>query len=163
MNIRIFGLLFIFVSAVSAAFSASPSGLVPDIYEIMQSGDSVKINAALAELEKSVAKEKDAYKGTLLMQKSGMLKSGMEKLSLFKQGRKLLETSIKQDSSNVEYRFLRLMIQEKAPDFLNYHSKKEEDAGIIRKYYSTLPANIREAINQYSKKSHILKPEDFQK
>lgn len=129
----------------------------------MQSGDSAKINATLAELEISTVKEKDAYKGTLLMQKSGMLKSGMEKLSVFKQGRKLLEGSIKLDSANVEYRFLRLMIQEKAPDFLNYHSKKEADAKMITESFAKLPVPLREAIKKYSKNSHVLKPEDFQK
>jgi len=160
MKIRIFCVLFFFFAITRTAFSA---GFIPGIYEVMQSGDSAKINAALAELEQSAAKEKDAYKGTLLMQKSGMLKSGMEKLSVFKQGRKLLETSIKQDSTNAEYRFLRLMIQEQAPDFLNYHSKKEADAKMIRETYATLPEPLREAIKKYSKNSRILKPEDFQK
>ena len=97
------------------------------------------------------------------MQKSGMLKSGMEKLSVFKQGRKLLEACIKQDSTNAEYRFLRLMIQEQAPDFLNYHSKKDADVKVIKASYATLPLPLREAIKNYSKNSHILKPEDFQK
>ena len=160
MKIRIFCVLFAFFAVSGSAFSA---GLMPGIYEVMQSGDSAKINATLAALEKSTAKERDAYKGTLLMQKSGMLKSGMDKLSVFKQGRKLLEGSIKLDSANVEYRFLRLMIQEKAPDFLNYHSKKELDAKMIRESFATLPLQLKEAIKNYSKNSRILKPEDFQK
>ena len=145
------------------AFSSGLSGFSPDIYEVMQTEDSAKINAALAAVEKSSAKEKDAYKGTLLMKKSGMMKSGMEKLSVFKQGRKLLEASIKQDSTNAEYRFLRLMIQENVPDFLNYHSKKDVDARLIRASYPNLPLPLREAIKKYSKNSHVLKPEDFQK
>jgi hypothetical protein len=136
---------------------------VPEIYEVIESGDSSQINSALTYLEKSSLKENDAYRGALLMKKSGMMKSGMDKLNVFKQGRKLLEACIKLDSSNAEYRFLRLMIQEQAPDFLNYHSKKEEDAKMIMASYIHLPVNAREAIKKYSKKSHILKPEDFQK
>jgi len=163
MKNRFFFLLVFFLVVENSAFSASLPGLTANIYDVMQSGDSAKINSALAELEKSTVKEKDAYKGTLLMQKSGMLKSGMDKLSVFKQGRKLLEGSIKLDSSNVEYRFLRLMIQEQAPDFLNYHSKKEEDAKMIRQSFATLPLPLKEAIKKYSKNSHVLKPEEFQK
>ena len=163
MKKGIFFLIISFITLALSAFSADISGLSPDIYEVMQSGDSIKINVALAALEKSTVKEKDAYKGTLLMKKSGMLKSGMEKLSVFKQGRKLLEATIKLDSANAEYRFLRLMIQENVPDFLNYHSKKEVDAKLIKESYPNLPLYVREAIKKYSKNSHVLKPEDFQK
>jgi len=151
---------WIFVSLTVFTF-ALPS--VPDIYEVIQSQDTVKINAALASIEKSTSKEKEAYTGTLLMKKSGMIRSGMDKLSMFKKGRKLLEASIKLDSANAEYRFLRLIIQENAPDFMNYHSKKEVDSKMIKEQYTTLPLPLREAIKKYSHNSHVLKPEDFQK
>jgi len=159
MNIKVFCLFIIGIAVANPTFSKG----LPGIYDAMQSEDTAKINAVLSGLEKSTAKEKDAYKGALLMKKSGLLKAGMEKLSVFKQGRKLLEASIKLDSANAEYRFLRLMIQENVPDFLNYHSKKEVDAKMIRESYSHLPAQLQEAIKKYSKNSHILKPEEFQK
>ena len=114
-------------------------------------------------LEKTSLKGKDAYTGALTMRKSGLTKSGLEKLSYFKKGRRMLEASIKQDSLNAEYRFLRLMIQEHVPDFLNYHSKKKEDAIMIRESYTKLPSELQAIIKNYSKNSHILKPEDFQK
>jgi hypothetical protein len=163
MNTRIFCLLLIFIAVYSRAYPTGREGGGHNIYEVMQSGDTAKINAALAEIEISSVREKNAYKGTLLMKKSGLIKSGMEKLSVFKQGRKLLEASINQDSSNAEYRFLRLMIQENAPDFLNYHSKKEVDAKMIIDSFAGLPLQLKDAIKKYSNHSHILKPEDFQK
>jgi len=159
MNLKVFCLLIIGFAVTRPAFSV----VLPGIYDAMQSDDTAKINGVLSGLENSTAKEKSAYKGTLLMKKSGLLKSGMEKLSMFKEGRKLLEASIKQDSLNAEYRFLRLMIQENVPDFLNYHSKKEADAKVIRESYAQLPAPLKEAIKKYSKNSYILKPEEFQK
>ena len=163
MNIRILCLIIIFIAASKSTYSTGWTAEVQNIYEVMQSEDTAKINAALAEIEISSVREKNAYKGTLLMKKSGLIKSGMEKLSVFKQGRKLLEASINQDSTNAEYRFLRLIIQEHAPDFLNYHSKKEVDAKMITESYARLPMQLREAIKKYSKNSHVLKPEDFQK
>jgi hypothetical protein len=163
MNIKVLGLIIGIIITANYTYSRGSNVPLPAVYDVMQSNDTSQINAVLADLEKSSAKEKDAYKGTLLMKKSGMMKTGMEKLNVFKQGRKLLEGSIKQDSSNTEYRFLRLMIQENVPDFLNYHQKKEEDAKMIREGYSKLPENLRQVIKKYSKNSHILKPEDFQK
>ena len=163
MNSKAIGLFIFIIAYINPTYSASLPGTLPGIYDVMQSDDTTQINAVLTNLENSTAKERDAYKGTLLMKKSGMLKTGMEKLNVFKQGRKLLEASIKQDSTNAEYRFLRLMIQENVPDFLNYHSKKEEDGKMIRESYAKLPVNLRDAIKKYSKNSHVLKPEDFEK
>jgi hypothetical protein len=162
-NIRIFCLLITFIAVSKCTYPTVCDGGVQNIYEVMQSEDTAKINAALAEIEISSVREKNAYKGSLLMKKSALIHSGMDKLSVFKQGRKLLEASINQDSTNAEYRFLRLMIQEHAPDFLNYHSKKEADAKLIMESYAALPLQLKEAIKKYSKNSHILKPENFQK
>lgn len=155
--------LIFFFLAGGLKFSSAFQGPVQDIFMVMQSDDTAKINGQLAALEKSSAKEKDAYKGALLMKKSGLEKSGLDKLSFFKKGKLLLEGSIKQDSSNAEYRFLRLIIQEHVPDFLNYHSKKNEDAMLIRKAFPKMKPDLQQAILGYSKKSEFLKPEDFQK
>lgn len=147
----------------TAQSSAGFSGPAKSVYAALQSEDSVKINEQLAAVEGSSMKEKEAYAGALTMKKSGLVKSGLEKLSLFKKGRTRLEASIKQDSSNVEYRFLRLLIQEHVPDFLNYHSKKSEDAKLIRESYNKLSAELQQLIKDYSRNSKVLKPEDFQK
>ncbi len=132
-------------------------------YIALQSSDSAIINAELNALEKSNLKEKDAYMGALIIKKSNMEKSGLDKLSMFKKGRNLLEGSIKKDTLNAEYRFVRLTIQEHVPDFLNYHSKKTEDAKMIKLAFHKLPREVQEAIRDYSKTSHILKQEDFLK
>jgi hypothetical protein len=154
-------LLVICIAAFKYSAASPQAGGV--IYQTMQSDDTAKINAGLSALEKSAAKEKDAYTGALLMKKSGMEKSPLEKLSVFKKGRLLLEQSIRQDSLNAEYRFLRLLIQEHVPDFLNYHSRKDEDARLIRQSYKKLSPELRQAILDYSNNSHVLKPEDFKK
>ena len=74
-----------------------------------------------------------------------------------------LENSIRQDSLNAEYRFLRLIIQEHVPDFMNYHSKRVEDAKMISESFGKLNATLQKAIAEYSKKSKFLKPEDLHK
>ncbi|CAN5366876.1 hypothetical protein BH11BAC1_BH11BAC1_10680 [soil metagenome] len=164
MNPRIiFSILILILFFGTGKTSSGFSGPSKGVYAALQSDDTSKINAQLIAIESTSWKEKDAYAGALTMKKSGLVKSGLEKLSLFKKGRVRLEASIKQDSANIEYRFLRLLIQENVPDFLNYHSKKTEDSRLIRDSFLQLPADLQQLIRDYSKKSKVLKPEDFQK
>lgn len=164
MNFRSsFSALLFFFLLSTCKYTAAASWPYTEFYAAMQSSDTLKISSQLSAIEKSSLKEKDAYAGALMMRMSGLVKSGMDKLKIFKQGRVKLEQSIKQDSLNVEYRFLRLIIQEHIPDFMNYHSKKTEDASMIRESFRKLQPHLQEAIRDYSVHSHILKPGDFQK
>lgn len=160
-NYLVFNVLLLLVTSITSS-PAIAQGRMPGVYDVMQTDDTIKMNNQLALLEKADIQEKDAYSGTLLMKKSGQVKQGLEKLKMFKKGRQLLEKSIQQDSLNAEYRFLRLLIQENVPDFLNYHSKKQADAVIIRQSYNKLSPALQEAIKNYSQKSKVLKPEHLQ-
>ena len=102
-------------------------------YAAMASGKSEDINAQLDIINKSSFAEKDAFEGTLLMNKAGLITGAGNKLSVFKAGRKKLEAEIKKDSSNAEFRFLRLMIQEHAPGILGYKNELQNDKEYIRK------------------------------
>lgn len=130
-------------------------------YAALRSEDTVRINEQLLRLERSSIKEKNAFLGALLMRKARFGKRDLETLSMFARGRKLLERTIKEDSTNTEYRFLRLMIQEHAPDFLNYHSRRKEDAAFIRKSFNKLRPELQSIVRDYSRNSGFLKPEDF--
>ena len=91
------------------------------------------------------------------MKKAGLAGIPVQKLNLFKQGHKELEAAIKREPKNVEFRFLRLMIQENAPGVLGYKDQLPEDSEYIKKSYKTLPDEVQRAIEDYSKKSKILK------
>lgn len=159
MNTRKFRLLTACLLAANTSLSAQS---LHEVVEALRSDDSIKINTQLTAVEKANPEQKDAYLGALTMKKSGLVKGGMEKLSMFKKGKVLLEGAVRHDSLNAEYRFLRLLIQEHVPDFLNYHKKKEEDAQLIRASFGKLSPGLKEAIRSYSKNSKVLKPEDFQ-
>jgi hypothetical protein len=72
-----------------------------------------------------------------------------------------LESAIKNEHENAEYRLLRLMIQENAPAALGYKNDIKADSEYIRKSYKNLPEDIQRVIFDYSKKSKILKAGDF--
>ncbi|HAO45350.1 MAG TPA: hypothetical protein PLZ45_02150 [Ferruginibacter sp.] len=126
-------------------------------YNAMASEKVDDINSQLSIVKALAVAGKDAYEGALLMRKAGLVSKAKEKLSLFKEGRKKLEASISKDNDNVEYCFLRLIIQEHAPKAVEYRNNIEHDSKLILSNYKNLPAAIQQAIIDYSKKSKSLK------
>ncbi len=125
-------------------------------YLAMESKDSAKINFQENLLQNAVIKEKQAYEGALLLKKSGILSNKRNKLASFKAGKNKLENAIEKDSTNAEYRFLRLMIQENAPKILGYHAALEKDNIYIRKNFKMLSPAVQQAISGYSRQSKLL-------
>ena len=74
-----------------------------------------------------------AYYGASLAAAPACLGNPMEKLKYFRKGKQLLDESVKQQSANVEIRFLRFATQTKAPSFLGYTSNIDEDKIFILK------------------------------
>jgi len=131
-------------------------------YKAIASDDVGQINSQLEILQRSSIAEKEAYEGFLQMRKAGMVGGPSEKLSLFRNGHEKLESAITRDENNLEFPFLRLMIQENAPKILGYHHNIKNDREVIRKNFKKFPQIVQIAIVDYSKKSKVLNPKDFQ-
>ncbi|UII27339.1 hypothetical protein LVD15_02610 [Fulvivirga maritima] len=140
--------LFFFASSRAVVFNA------------LNDGSLDKIEHALSSLQGDETDIK-AYKGTLLMTKAGLVKGPANKLELFKEGHELLEDAIDSQNANVEYRFLRLTIQEHAPKILNYNNEIEEDKALILKSYPELDKDLKNYIKDYVSHSTVLKAEDL--
>jgi hypothetical protein len=151
----------LFFCMIGCAANAQQSFDKASFYSSIQSQNINDIDAQLKIVDASSIPEKNAYSGALLMRKAGLAKGPSNKLSLFKAGHKKLEESIEKDSSNAEFRFLRLIIQENAPGILGYKNDREKDRDFIKKTYKDLPEVVQKAISNYSKQSKILKPADF--
>jgi hypothetical protein len=131
------------------------------LYMVLVSGNVDRINAELAVITTVSIKEKEAYQGALLMKKAGLVSRPADKLKFFKLGRIKLETALLKDSSNGEYHFLRLAVQEHAPRIVKYYTDQEKDVQSIRHTFKTLSPPVQQAIIDYSKTSKILHPEDL--
>jgi hypothetical protein len=129
----------------------------PAFYKAMQENDKALVNAQLDELKTAPEDIRPAFMGAMIMKKAGMGGTPPAKLHLFKEGRKMLETAIRQDPGNAEYRFLRLMVQEHSPAVLGYKNDMEKDSEYIRKSYKSLPEEVQQVIDDYSKNSKVLK------
>ncbi len=130
-------------------------------YAALASESLDTINAELASIAKLSLSTKEAFEGTLLIRKAGLVFNPGSKLSLFKSGHKKLDNAIVKESSNAELRFLRLMIQENVPRILNYRKEIDEDSKVVRSSFKSLPAVVQKEIVNYSKTSKVLNPGFF--
>jgi hypothetical protein len=130
-------------------------------YQVIASGDLSAIDSELALLAHAMPKEKDAYEGTLQMKKAGLLHRPREKLTTFRSGVLKLETALVKDSSNGEYHFLRLIIQEHAPAVVHYNKNQEVDSRYVYKTFKTLSPVVQKAILDYSKHSKLLRAKEL--
>lgn len=129
-----------------------------EFFKTMESGDQESIIS----LEKKIAglavsDDQQAYLGAIGMKTAEFQKSAGDKLKKFKEGKVLLEKAIQSHPNNVEYRFLRLMIQENAPKILGYNSNIKEDVSLIKANINKVPKEIKTAITNYSGVSENLK------
>lgn len=130
-------------------------------YKAMDKGSETEINNQLAIIKVSSFAGKGAFEGALLMKKAGMAGGAKKKLNLFKEGHKKLEGILNKDSLNVEYRFLRLIIQEHTPGILGYKKDLGKDSRFIQENFRKLPPVVQQAVTDYSKQSKVLKPVNF--
>ena len=152
-------LLFLFFCETGAVNGQEKTAVFDrqSYYKAMEADQLNLVNDQLTKLGSVSIPGKEAFEGALTMKKAGLSTNPDRKLSLFKSGHKKLEAAIQTDSSNVEFRFLRLMIQEHAPGFLHYKGALYTDSEYIRRSYKTLSPELQQAIVDYSKKSKILK------
>lgn len=141
---------FIYGAHINRSFDKSV------VYNAMAGNNLSDINEAIAQVQQSNVEEKIAYEGALLMKKASVVSKPKDKLSNFKAGRKKLEDALNKEPGNVEYHFLRLMIQENAPKIVHYHSDIEEDSKLIKNSFKKLPSRVQKAVKDYSKNSKAL-------
>ncbi|HLX93560.1 MAG TPA: hypothetical protein VKR32_17875 [Puia sp.] len=163
MKIKLFISLFVLTGFLKNSKAAHLQRNVDRVafYSILKGQKVDDIDKEILVIEASSIDEKEAYKGALLMKKAGLVRKPKEKLRLFKQGRIKLETELRNNGSNTEYHFLRLIIQEHAPEAIKYHAQLEEDADYIKKNYKNLLPAVQQVVIDYSKTSKILHSSDF--
>ncbi len=162
LRLFVFALFFPVIFQISEAKSAVEQFDKVEYYRIVKSGNISEVEDEIQLVQASASNTKDAFTGTLLMKKAGLLKVPKQKLSAFKSGRIKFETSYRADTSNVEFHFLRLIIQEHAPKVVKYSSNIADDAAFIKKNYKNLSSEVRNILIDYSQTSKALKPQDFE-
>lgn len=128
-----------------------------EFYNTISSGSTSDLEQLKLKLTKVSSTKNSAYLGALFMKEANLLKTPSEKFQAFKHGKGLLESAIALEPNNAEFRFLRFLIQENAPEALNYHSDLHKDANLVVEKYDNFSPELKKIIMDYSKKSSILK------
>lgn len=165
MKTKIF-LFLLFIIAVFAGNRAECIMLKFDkslFYQVLKSGRVGEINTQLAKLDTTTLNEKNAYEGTLLMKKAGLVQQPQEKILYFKSGRAKLEAAIAADQDNAEYHFLRLLIQEHAPEIVRYNGQLAEDRLFVGEHFDKLSPAVQKTVVDYCKTSAVLNREDLKR
>lgn len=149
-------LVGIWVLVVLSAF-LKVSDIRGTFFSAFSSGSVEKIDAAIAVCEKNADAMATAYRGALLMRKADLIRKGPgEKLKLFKEGHAELENLISAQPDNIELRFIRLCIQEKAPKVVRYRGQIQEDKALLIEHFSSLPQDVRNYVRDFAKTSEVL-------
>ena len=130
-------------------------------YKVMENGKLDAVEEQMRIIVSVAGINKDAYSGALIMKKAGLVKGPSKKLSVFKEGHKKLEAVIKADEANIEWHFLRLIIQEHAPKMLGYHDDIKKDAELVHTNFKKLSPEVQAAVLDYRKQSDTLQPLNF--
>ncbi len=159
MNIRI---LFIIAFFVSFAGTAQDLAEVRSKYPLAQQDAEItkSLSEELLDFEDS-SSVLSVYKGAVLTLEANFEKNKLEKLRLFKEGKKLIDEAIESNVANIEMRMIRLGIQENAPKILGYHKEIEQDKEfILRNYQATTSNKEKQVVKKFAMQSNSFTEED---
>lgn len=130
---------------------------ITEFYQILSSNDEKLIITSISKLEKNKASSTNkVYLSALYMKQSDFEKDLKTKIEKFKKGAMILEEEISLNTNNVEYRFIRLIIQENSPKILKYNQNIIEDKQMILDNFSKLETQLKSEIEKYAKNSKVL-------
>ncbi|MDH5365651.1 MAG: hypothetical protein OEW67_01590 [Cyclobacteriaceae bacterium] len=134
--------------------------MASNFYKALSSKEISIIDKQIKELQNLETNSQiRAYQGAIIMKRSSFEEAVKDKIAMFRKGHTALEEEIVKFPDNIEYRFLRLAIQENAPSILGYNSNIKTDKLIIIEQYNNLPQTLKTHILNYSKDSKILSSE----
>ena len=137
MDLKRCFILWMMIAAVPS-MALPPAALRTDLISISASPDRVERYLAL------LAGEADpvslAYAGYLHAVKAKYAVFPTSKWSHFQKGRSLLDAAIRRLPASAEIRSLRLIIQDRAPRWLNYHQERNDDLQFVLGELERVPA-----------------------
>jgi hypothetical protein len=90
-----------------------------------------------------------AYKAASILLDSKYEKKIGEKISRFKEGAKLLESTIASEPNNIEIRMIRLSIQENVPGITGYKKNIKEDKKYLTAHYAEQSGPLKQYLKDF--------------
>jgi hypothetical protein len=92
-----------------------------------------------------------------LIIKAKVIIKAKDKMNLFRSGRSKPESCISKEPGNIEYRFLRFIIQQYAPKIVKYRNEAEGNGQLIHAIFIGFHNSFSSKLLDHSKTSMILK------
>ncbi len=156
-------LLILFIGLfVSQALIAGTGIGTNEFYRVLSSSSSNEVKTALNKLpESKLSSKQRIYRGALMIKQAEFETNVKRKLTLSKEGIAIIEAEIQKNPSNIEYRFIRLTIQENIPPILKYRKNIQEDKQKIIGGFKRQPETLKTIIRNYAKQSRFLDSRDL--
>lgn len=90
-----------------------------------------------------------AYKAASILLDSKFEDKLRNKMERFKEGAKLLESTVKNEPNNIEIRMIRLSIQENVPGITGYKKNIKEDRAFITAHYGEQNTTLKEYLKNF--------------
>jgi hypothetical protein len=146
--------LLLWINFVGAQDLAAIRKLYPTVTK--SEANAKDFTVKLANVSNNDDKILVAYKAASILLDSKFEKKLQAKIDRFKEGAKLLESTIKSEPNNIEIRLIRLSIQENVPGITGYKKNIKEDKKYITEHYAEQNAVLKEYL-----KSFILQSKSF--
>lgn len=146
--------LLLWINFVGAQDLAAIRKLYPTVTK--SEANAKDFTVKLANVSNNDDKILVAYKAASILLDSKFEKKLQAKIDRFKEGAKLLESTIKSEPNNIEIRMIRLSIQENVPGITGYKKNIKEDKKYLTAHYDDQSAVLKEYL-----KSFILQSKSF--
>lgn len=154
---------FLFVILILISASIEPDlDLIRNLYPYAFKSEA-KLSELSAQLTSVNVKSDElmiAYKGAAMTLRSRSIKKISDKMAMFKDGVKFIELAVRNDSSNVEIRFVRFTVQENVPEVVKYKMNLLSDKNFILKNYVQQSAFMQNYFKAYLQNSKSLTSEE---
>ncbi|MDR7208603.1 hypothetical protein [Flavobacterium piscis] len=139
--------IFLWIAFIGNPDLASIRKMYPTVTK--SENNAKEFTAKLATISNDDDKILVAYKAASILLESKFEKKLKDKMERFKEGAKLLESTIKNDPNNIEIRMIRLSIQENVPGITGYKKNIKEDKKFITAHYSEQNATLKEYLKDF--------------
>ncbi len=137
-----------------------------DIHEIRNLYRNAKDSKANTEKFFEAAKKTDhndnpvlsAYYGCALTLKASFSEKRGDKISYFREGKKLIQAAIESNPDNIELRMIRLSVQSSAPKITRYYKNIDEDKSFLKENIDKVSSpKLKEFIKGFMSTSRLFK------
>ncbi|MBP4137320.1 hypothetical protein [Flavobacterium geliluteum] len=144
---KLFAALILWITVISAPDIASIRKMYPTVGK--SEANAKEFTAKLAGIANTDETILVAYKAASILLDSKYEKKLSSKMNRFKEGAKLLESTITSEPNSVEIRMIRLSIQENVPGITGYKKNIKEDKAFIIAHINEQNATLKEYIKAF--------------